>query len=682
MATGAQLSDSYLNKSGDLAYKDMTVFYGVKADVRQEPIFDNSGQSLTSKSVAATVTSGRIDTNSTGFAAGAFVLNGVSLGALTVADGAKLQARDVAQWLRNANTGITVTANNELRVTDQQLNLGANLSINDQDISGSPFTNKQALINAINETPNVGVFASMGSDGSLMIRNSDGSNIKIGTKIGGVESAGNALGMPAGLVGGTVTMTKPLVALTSVNAKQVNIAASQLNLAEPLTIFGNAISKPDPGFVSLQNLAEAINAAQTDVSARVENDVLQLTNTGAQVGVGVFASIDSDGALKISNSSFSTTYIDAALTMTRPAAINSNTATSTNTIKIPASQLTSENLNLPLAINGQTIFKPSTGFGTVANLAAAINKAQSLVSAVVDKSGNLTLTSTQGPDNNSIQIATDSAGINATGNALGLPAQVYRSAITDANSNLVTAVNNSITLGFGSGLVNDKPVSLAKPSNLTELGFRTGAYIKGSTKEDLLVFVTGAGSASVAASYSGKPVDARQSLRSQPMELTFTSTQHYRIRDINTDTILAERDFNPEQTDLSISFQGLKLSFTTPPQAGDVFKVDGNADGTGSNVNMLALAAIENKALIGNKTISTAYIDNVNNIGNIARQATIAKAALTVVYDQAVTAKDEVSGVSLDQEAADLIRYQQAYQAAAKVLQVGSQLFDTILQVN
>jgi flagellar hook-associated protein FlgK len=54
---------------------------------------------------------------------------------------------------------------------------------------------------------------------------------------------------------------------------------------------------------------------------------------------------------------------------------------------------------------------------------------------------------------------------------------------------------------------------------------------------------------------------------------------------------------------------------------------------------------------------------------------------LTVVHDQAVTAKDQISGVSLDQEAADLIRYQQAYQAAAKILQVASQLFDSVLQV-
>jgi flagellar hook-associated protein FlgK len=95
----------------------------------------------------------------------------------------------------------------------------------------------------------------------------------------------------------------------------------------------------------------------------------------------------------------------------------------------------------------------------------------------------------------------------------------------------------------------------------------------------------------------------------------------------------------------------------------------------------LALAALEKKPLVGIKTLANAYIDQVNELGNIARQATIAKSALTVVHDQAVKSRDELSGVSLDKEAADLIRYQQAYQAAAKVLQVASQLFDSVLQV-
>jgi flagellar hook-associated protein FlgK len=109
--------------------------------------------------------------------------------------------------------------------------------------------------------------------------------------------------------------------------------------------------------------------------------------------------------------------------------------------------------------------------------------------------------------------------------------------------------------------------------------------------------------------------------------------------------------------------------------------MDGNSDGIGNNSNMLDMNALETKAVVGNKTIGGAYIDQVNEMGNIARQATISQTALTVVHDQAVAARDQVSGVSLDKEAGDLIRYQQAYQAAAKALQTASQLFDTVLQI-
>ena len=83
----------------------------------------------------------------------------------------------------------------------------------------------------------------------------------------------------------------------------------------------------------------------------------------------------------------------------------------------------------------------------------------------------------------------------------------------------------------------------------------------------------------------------------------------------------------------------------------------------------------------GQKTITETYIDQVSSVGNIAQRALVAKDALTVVYDQALEARDTISGVSLDEEAASLIRYQQAYQASAKVMQTASTLFDAILRV-
>ena len=193
--------------------------------------------------------------------------------------------------------------------------------------------------------------------------------------------------------------------------------------------------------------------------------------------------------------------------------------------------------------------------------------------------------------------------------------------------------------------------------------------------------MTGAGAATVSASYAGAPTDAKQALRANPMNVQFLSNTRYRITDVATHTVLAERELVATQLDPAISYQGLQLSFISPPRQGDQFRLDGNSDGIGNNENILAMNALETKPVLGSKTLSGAYIDQVNEMGNIARQATLSQTALAVVHDQAVSSRDQISGVSLDKEAGDLIRYQQAYQAAAKAMQVASQLFDSVLQI-
>ena len=344
------------------------------------------------------------------------------------------------------------------------------------------------------------------------------------------------------------------------------------------------------------------------------------------------------------------------------------TATATNALVLTDSQV---KYGMPLWINGFSV--DSTTATSLSGLATAINNASaSNVSARIDSQGQLRISNTTGDD---ITIAGSSVSGSSVQNALGLTAGTFRGqvSLTQALTNSSgVAITRPIQLGFG---------STGTPADLAKLGFRTGAFISGAAKEDLLVFVTGAGSATVSASYSGKPIDAKQSLRAQPMKVEFTSATAYKITDTTTNTIVAERTLDPTQLNPGIRYQGIALSFTSPPASGDVFTLDGNEDGVGNNDNMLALAALEKKPLVGIKTLSNAYIDQVNELGNIARQATIAKSALTVVHEQAVKSRDELAGVSLDKEAADLIRYQQAYQAAAKVLQVASQLFDSVLQV-
>jgi flagellar hook-associated protein FlgK len=97
---------------------------------------------------------------------------------------------------------------------------------------------------------------------------------------------------------------------------------------------------------------------------------------------------------------------------------------------------------------------------------------------------------------------------------------------------------------------------------------------------------------------------------------------------------------------------------------------------------MLEMVELAKNPVTAGKTINNAYIDQINSIGNLSQQALITQEALQVVNDQAIEARDKVVGVNLDDEAAALVRYQQAYQAAAKALQVSGQLFDAIVQIS
>ena len=239
-------------------------------------------------------------------------------------------------------------------------------------------------------------------------------------------------------------------------------------------------------------------------------------------------------------------------------------------------------------------------------------------------------------------------------------------------------VKSSIRFSFGT---YGDPARTGSPSDLAKAGLRTGAYIEGGSVDDLLVFVTGQGKTSVAASYSGEPLNVRDSLRNQSLVVKFTAVNRYTIVDAKTGTQLADRHYDPEVLEPLIDFEGLQIKLSHAPNVGDSFQVDGNHDGLGNNINMLDMVDLSKKPVIAGKSLANTYIDQINNVGNLAQQATITQQALTVVYDQSVSARDKVSGVNLDEEAAALIRYQQAYQASAKALQISGTLFDAIVQI-
>ncbi len=150
----------------------------------------------------------------------------------------------------------------------------------------------------------------------------------------------------------------------------------------------------------------------------------------------------------------------------------------------------------------------------------------------------------------------------------------------------------------------------------------------------------------------------------------------------------------------------IDLDPTNPPIAGDRFLIRPTADAAGKlgvalsdprriaaaasdtgsgaigdNGTALSLAALESaKLLLGGKaTLQDAYSQMVAEVGSLTRAAEISRDAHDTVKQQAMQAREAVAGVNLDEEAANLVKFQQAYQAAAQVVSVATQTFDTLI---
>jgi flagellar hook-associated protein 1 FlgK len=131
----------------------------------------------------------------------------------------------------------------------------------------------------------------------------------------------------------------------------------------------------------------------------------------------------------------------------------------------------------------------------------------------------------------------------------------------------------------------------------------------------------------------------------------------------------------------SVDLNGWQVQITGTPAAGDTFTVQSNAGGTGDNTNALAAANQQTTGVLSNGTISVSGAVGalISGAGALAQQVNTAQTAQTAVNTQATTNVQSISGVNLDEEAANLMQWQQAYQASAQALSVANGLFTTFM---
>ena len=130
-----------------------------------------------------------------------------------------------------------------------------------------------------------------------------------------------------------------------------------------------------------------------------------------------------------------------------------------------------------------------------------------------------------------------------------------------------------------------------------------------------------------------------------------------------------------------IVINGSSVTLSGAPASGDQFTLKANFGAIGDNRNAVLLADLQNTAILdgGNTSINQNYGQLVASVGTTAYQINANRDAQQVVMSNVENAVLQTSAVNLDEEAANLIRYQQAYQAVAQVVAVASTLFDSLL---
>ncbi|MES2354484.1 MAG: flagellar hook-associated protein FlgK [Pseudomonadota bacterium] len=178
------------------------------------------------------------------------------------------------------------------------------------------------------------------------------------------------------------------------------------------------------------------------------------------------------------------------------------------------------------------------------------------------------------------------------------------------------------------------------------------------------------------------PPPANPSLQS-PVRVSFhvlAGVTTYDLIDIGSGTPISTA--NSYTAGTAITQNGWSLTLSGAPGDGDTFSVGPNTNGVADSRNAVLLGSLQTQSLItGGATLQNAYGQVVSDVGNKAHELQVTSKVQDQLLKQAQQSKESVSGVNLDEEATNLLRFQQAYQASAKTLATAGLIFSTVLDL-
>lgn len=173
-------------------------------------------------------------------------------------------------------------------------------------------------------------------------------------------------------------------------------------------------------------------------------------------------------------------------------------------------------------------------------------------------------------------------------------------------------------------------------------------------------------------------------------KITYNAPAGYSVTDSSDAPILGADGqpigvkVNPNGGKPILSFGGVEVSLAADLASGESFSVSAStlSSGSGDNRNALQMLELQNTRLVnGSASLSQAYASMVSDVGNRTNIVQVNQDAQEGLVKQLKAVQQGESGVSLDEEGANLLRFQRYYQASAKVIEIGITVIDTLLSM-
>ena len=162
-----------------------------------------------------------------------------------------------------------------------------------------------------------------------------------------------------------------------------------------------------------------------------------------------------------------------------------------------------------------------------------------------------------------------------------------------------------------------------------------------------------------------------------PVSIVFTSATTFDLTN-NTTSVTSSHTY----TDGAVfTHNGWDVVMSGAARTGDEFDIVPNTSGSSNNRNALALSSIDTERLFSNGTVSLNDRTDatIGDYANSTRRAELSRNAKMTIFEKVTAEKEGISGVNLDEEAANLLRFQQAYQASAQGISAANSMFQTLL---